>query len=390
MTMIKIWRPILFVSGLCLSDALIAASCDYSVRNEWDTGFTADFTITNNTTEAIDGWSVSWTYANGSTVDSAWNTVLSGSGPYTATNLSWNGSIAPGASASFGMNGTKGASGAAEIPELGGICDVHVNLPPVAAFTTSVSSGTVPFDVTFDASTSSDPEGAALNYRWDFGGGDVDTGAIVTRTYSTAGSYPVSLVANDGVLDSTPVSTTITAEDIPSNALYVLDPTNSSLFFISAKKSHVVETHTFTTLSGDINDAGVATLTINLDSIESNIAIRNERMRNLLFETATFPEAIVTLDVDTDALANQSVGSAVSQSVSASLDLHGFINTVTADLIVTKVSATELLVQNTSPILLKSGDYGLDIGIEALREIAGLNVIGYTVPINFTLLYSTP
>ena len=118
-----------------------------------------------------------------------------------------------------------------------------------------------------------------------------------------AGSYPVSLVVNDGELDSAPVTLTIVAEDGGAEDAYQLDTLRSSLYFVSAKNSHVVETHTFTALSGAISEEGVATLRITLDSVESGIAIRNERMRNMLFETLTFSEAVVSLPVDLDALA---------------------------------------------------------------------------------------
>ena len=58
------------------------------------------------------------------------------------------------------------------------------------------------------------------------------------------------------------------------------------------------------------------------------------------------------------------------QSITASLNLHGMVSTVLTDVIVTKISASEFLVQSASPILLKAVDHGLDVGIEALRTVA--------------------
>ena len=47
------------------------------------------------------------------------------------------------------------------------------------------------------------------------------------------------------------------------------------------------------------------------------------------------------------------------------------------------------MVQNISPVLIKAADYALGTGIEALRDIAGLNAIGHTVPVDFTLYFET-
>jgi len=50
----------------------------------------------------------------------------------------------------------------------------------------------------FDASASSDSEGGALTYDWDFGDGTAHgTGVSATHTYSSAGDRPVTLVVTD-------------------------------------------------------------------------------------------------------------------------------------------------------------------------------------------------
>ncbi|XP_004346088.2 hypothetical protein CAOG_05415 [Capsaspora owczarzaki ATCC 30864] len=68
------------------------------------------------------------------------------------------------------------------------------NQPPIARLTASpgTTSATVPFVVTFDARSSSDPDGDALVYDWDYGQGFQDANGHAstrTRTFSTAGSY---------------------------------------------------------------------------------------------------------------------------------------------------------------------------------------------------------
>ncbi len=79
-----------------------AITVGVKVTSDWGTGRNVDLTVTNSGTTAVNGWSVSlpWT---GSSI-SMWNATGSlAGGRLTATNLSWNAALAPGASATMGM-----------------------------------------------------------------------------------------------------------------------------------------------------------------------------------------------------------------------------------------------------------------------------------------------
>ncbi|MGS2616507.1 GH12 family glycosyl hydrolase domain-containing protein [Micromonospora sp. LZ34] len=79
--------------------------------NAWNNGFTADVQITNTGSSAVNGWTLTYSLPAGQQVTSAWNATVSQSGStVTARNLSWNGSIAPGGTASFGYQGTLSGS----------------------------------------------------------------------------------------------------------------------------------------------------------------------------------------------------------------------------------------------------------------------------------------
>ncbi len=96
-----------------------AGNCTYVVTNQWNNGFTGAIRIKNNRTTAIEGWTVNWAYSDGSLINSSWNATLSGTNPYSATNISWNGSIQPGQVVEFGFQGTKTAA-AASVPVVTG------------------------------------------------------------------------------------------------------------------------------------------------------------------------------------------------------------------------------------------------------------------------------
>ncbi len=74
------------------------------------------------------------------------------------------------------------------------------NKAPTARISAEPISGSgVPLTVSFNGSTSSDPEGGALTYEWDFtGDGTFDaTGAVASHTYTTLGSYTARLRVTD-------------------------------------------------------------------------------------------------------------------------------------------------------------------------------------------------
>nr|WSZ13424.1 glycoside hydrolase family 6 protein [Streptomyces canus] len=86
--------------------AAVPCTVDYKVQNQWDTGFTAAVTVTNNTT-AKSSWSLKWAYAGNQKVTSGWNAKISQSGTaVTAANESYNGTLATGGSVSFGFQGS--------------------------------------------------------------------------------------------------------------------------------------------------------------------------------------------------------------------------------------------------------------------------------------------
>lgn len=98
-------------------------NCVYVISNQWDSGFTASIRISNTGSSAINAWNVSWQYAGDNRVTSLWNANFTGSNPYSANNLSWNGQIQPGQTVEFGFQGTKGAGANAEVPSVtGAVC----------------------------------------------------------------------------------------------------------------------------------------------------------------------------------------------------------------------------------------------------------------------------
>ena len=96
-----------------LSARAAAASCTHTVTQNWSGGWNTNITITNTSGNTLEGWMVSWDYADSSTFRSGWSATYSGGGTGigTATPVSWNHDLAPGESTTFGFTSDKASPG---------------------------------------------------------------------------------------------------------------------------------------------------------------------------------------------------------------------------------------------------------------------------------------
>ncbi|WP_315980780.1 hypothetical protein [Aliamphritea spongicola] len=46
----------------------------------------------------------------------------------------------------------------------------------------------------------------------------------------------------------------------------------------------------------------------------------------------------------------------------------------------------QVLASSSQPVVLSAETYGLTAGIDKLKSLAGLDYIGYTVPVSFSLM----
>jgi glucose/arabinose dehydrogenase/chitodextrinase len=72
------------------------------------------------------------------------------------------------------------------------------NRNPVASATANPTAGAAPLNVAFNASGSTDPDGDALTFSWNFGDGATGTGATPTHTYAAVGTYTAVVTVSDG------------------------------------------------------------------------------------------------------------------------------------------------------------------------------------------------
>ena len=91
------------------------------------------------------------------------------------------------------------------LPMFAGCTDLLGNNGPPSATMSITPSGTIKAgeEVAFSAAGSSDPDGDALTFEWDFGDGNTGTGLTTKHTYAQPGDYTAELAVGDGTHEVT-------------------------------------------------------------------------------------------------------------------------------------------------------------------------------------------
>ena len=170
-------------------------------------------------------------------------------------------------------------------------------------------------------------------------------------------------------------------------ATWNLNSEKSSLSFVSTKAIDIAEVHRFTEMAGRLSDKGKAVVTIELASVDTGVPIRDERMQEMLFETAMYPLATVRARIDMKIVDAIAPGDSSRLATELTIDLHGVRVTVDANVVIAKLDEKVLLVTSSKPVILNAASVNLVDGIEALREVASLPSIGNAVPVSFVLVF---
>ncbi|MFJ3666422.1 glycosyl hydrolase family 18 protein [Streptomyces sp. NPDC090106] len=193
------------------AQAATSATATYAKTQDWGTGFEGKWTVKNTGDTSLSSWTVEWDFPSGTAVSSAWDADVTSSGTHwTAKNKSWNGTLAPGASVSFGFNGS--GSGAPSNCKLnGGSCDGGTTTPGDSAPSapgTPTASAVTNTSATLSWSAATDDKGIK-NYDVLRNGTKVAT--VTTTSYTDSGltagtSYSYTVQARDTADQTGPAS----------------------------------------------------------------------------------------------------------------------------------------------------------------------------------------
>ena len=157
--------------------------------------------------------------------------------------------------------------------------------------------------------------------------------------------------------------------------------------FLATTASAVSELNSFAELSGNISDNGQANIAISLGSVDTAIDIRNERMREIVFQVSSYPLASVSLTADTRLIESLVPGENILRSYDITVELHGSEQTMNIDVSMTRLTGGGLQVVLAKPLIVNAASFGLGAAVEELREIAGLPSINNNVVVDFTLQF---
>lgn len=161
----------------------------------------------------------------------------------------------------------------------------------------------------------------------------------------------------------------------------------SALNFVSTVNSSLSEVHSFTNMDGSISETGEAVLKVDLASVETNNALRNKRIRKIIFDTENFQELLISIKLDADQFASLTVSRPAVMEVNTTIRLHGISKDITANLLVTRLQTGCLLITSLHPVLVSLADFGLLDNLEKLRSLAKVESIANTVPVTLNLFY---
>lgn len=167
---------------------------------------------------------------------------------------------------------------------------------------------------------------------------------------------------------------------------WTLDPALSKVSFASIKNDYFGENHSFGSVSGTVSTQGDVALQLGLESVSTNIDIRDERMIEHVFKTAAV--ATVTAQVDMAEFEGMAIGEGREIETYGTLELIGTNTDLDAKLFVIRLTEDKVLVTTDGMIMLSTEDTGLDTGIDILQELAGLDSITRVSPVTMRLVFN--
>ncbi|MFB2587986.1 YceI family protein [Acinetobacter sp. c1-l78] len=198
-----------------------------------------------------------------------------------------------------------------------------------------------------------------------------------------------------GLVACTPQHNTETASSVETAASSQVTPTDAAdwvlekanITFTSTKadtqSNQIKEDGLFTAYSGHLDKQGNFNMQIDLSSADTDIAIRDQRIKEWLFETDKFAQARIQATLDPEVINKLDINQKITLEQPLSLNIRGKQVKLNSTLDVTRTSTHTISVVTTKPVELDITKFGMSDGLVRLKEVMGLSDISYIVPVNF-------
>ena len=182
---------------------------------------------------------------------------------------------------------------------------------------------------------------------------------------------------------------TVTEQTTAQN--WQVDNARSSFTFVTTKAGQpgtnaITEVSSFKRVAGGVSSVGQIEMLVDLTSIDTGFEIRDDRVKSMLFNVGVTPQAKFTAKIESSTIRSIPANGFKDVDVAGQLTISGQTKPVAARLRVSQLGAGALQVATIAPIVINANDYGIGKGVEALREIMGLNLLSPAAPVSFNLV----
>ncbi|MCF5163798.1 YceI family protein [Pseudomonas congelans] len=180
----------------------------------------------------------------------------------------------------------------------------------------------------------------------------------------------------------------LAAVALPAHANWYLDNESSRLSFTSTKNADIAEVHRFLVLHGKVDAKGLAEVEVETDSVSTGIPLRDERLREQVFQVRKFPTAQINAQLDMRPINDLAPGAQLELRLPLSVSLRGKTHSYNAELLATRLDERRFQVVTLEPLVIHAQDFDMAPDFKALRNAAGLSAVSLSVPVGAVLIFT--
>jgi len=158
----------------------------------------------------------------------------------------------------------------------------------------------------------------------------------------------------------------------------------SSVSFATIKKQYVIEPATISGVTGNLDESGKFAVFVPVANIDTAVAIRNERLNALFFNSSANPIIAISGQFDLTSL-TQPISKMI---VPADVSFYGNNKTFNFPVIITKTD-NSITVNSYAPVIVKASDFGIPAAnLTQLAATVGGLALSDSVPVNINLVFT--